>query len=386
MNYKQFIIEISRFSDRIGLRGLNRNFKIWFFRTIGLILKPKPVSWTEQQRIAKILIVKQHNQMGDMLCSTPLFTTLRRHFPGAHLTLVAGEPNFEVVHNHPDLDEVLEYQKLDFLSAPVGFWKFFRKLRKTGYELAVVPATVSNSVTSDLICWLSGATYRLGVSQLDGAENPSAFLFNIPMQLDWRGTQRHQVERNLDLLKGIGIQANYLPLSIGLSGEDEQFAEDFYQRHCRINEKVIGFHPGAGKIANQWGAQNFARVANELARKYHFKIFITCGPSDEQVVKQMSQAMEHPFVICKNMSIKKLAAILKKMALYITNDTGTMHIASAVGVPTLSLFGPTDPWQWAPKGEQHRFIKANDGQVTSIPVRTVLQEAEEFILKMISSD
>ncbi len=379
MNYKKFLITISNFFDRIGLRGLNRQIKNSGFQFIGRILKSRSVPFPTQEDIKNILIIKQHNQMGDMICSTPLFSALRKNFPEAYITLIAGMNNYKVVQNHPDLNETIVYHKLNFLSAPGEFWRFYRKLHERKYDLAIVPATVSVSVTSDLICRLSGAKFRLGARTLNGRENPSGFLYNLPVDMDWRNQKRHQIFRNLDLLTGIGIEPEFIPPSIGISSKDENSANQFYQTHFSPTDKVIGFHPGAGKVANQWPAERFARLADYLVDKYHVRILITNGPDDAVPVQKMTQLLKSPFILTDELNLQQVAALQKRIRLYVTNDTGTMHLALAVGVPVLALFGPTNFWEWGPLDKFHRSIQSSDGNINSISFEEVKNIADEIL-------
>jgi heptosyltransferase-2 len=379
MTYKNFLIKISRCFDQIGLRHLERKLKNIFFKIPGYFLGAKPVEKIEDTQIQNILIIRQHNQMGDMLCSTPLFAAVRKRFQGAHITLIASEVNLPVVQHHPAIDRVLLFEKQNFLAQPGGFFRFWRSLRERKYDLGIVPSTVSMSVTSDLLCFVARTRYRLGVRTLNGEANPSAFIYNLPVDLDWRENHQHQTERNLVILKPIGWNEPAGALSIGVSPEDEIFATRFLQQHAAANDVIIGMHPGAGKVPNRWPTEHFARLAEHLAEKFGVKIFITCGPMDADVVETMVAALKIKATVCQNFSLTQLAALMRKMRLYITNDTGTMHLAAAAGVPTLSLFGPTDPHQWAPPGAAHRFLAANNGNIESISLEQVQMTAKAML-------
>lgn len=379
MNYKEFLIKISRFFDQIGLRCWERKTKDLLFNALGRIFGAKLVDKINDAQIQNILIIRQHNQMGDMLCSTPLFTAVRKRFPRAYITLIASEVNLPVVQYHPAIDRVLLFDKQNFLAQPGGFFRFWRSLRDRKYDLGIVPSTVSMSVTSDLLCLVARTCYRLGIRTLDGEKNPSAFIFNLPVDVDWRENARHQTERNLAILQPLGWSEPPEPLSIGVSNEDVVFAEEFLKQHAAQNALIIGMHPGAGKEPNRWPTDRFARLAADLAKKFDTRIFITCGPMDHEVVETMVKQLKIKATICRNFSLTQLAAFMQKMKLYITNDTGTMHLAAAAGVPTLSLFGPTDPNQWAPLGTTHRFLAATDGKISSISLEQVRVTAETML-------
>ena len=142
---------------------------------------------------------------------------------------------------------------------------------------------------------------------------------------------------------------------------------------------AIGYHPGAGKPPNCWPADRFAHVANILWTDFQASLFITSGPMDQSVVGRMVESLRAPYYLLENMPVRQVASVLVNLNLVISNDTGIMHVAAAVGVPVLCLFGPTDPLQWAPIGEKHRYIVSENGRMESISVDEVLAVAREML-------
>ena len=136
--------------------------------TLKLFLKARPLTVNDIDfaGVRNILIVRQHNQLGDMLCSVPLFASLRKKFPDAHITLVASPINYEILFSeiNPYINEVITYDK----SGPVSIRKFLKKLRQRDYQIGIVPSTVSVSRTSHIINALSRAKVKVGVKSIDG--------------------------------------------------------------------------------------------------------------------------------------------------------------------------------------------------------------------------
>lgn len=319
-----------------------------------------------------------------MLCAVPLLRALREKYPQAHIALMASPVNYEVMLNNRYVDSVINYDKQKFLGKGWKGWKnlvsFVRTLRRSKFDLAIVPSTVSTSFTSDMFAYLSGAPTRIGASSLNGNKNPSGFWFNVPIDLDWRTTpDRHQTLRNLDVGEPLGIIAQNLELEITLDSDEKKEANSFVTRNFTKGKVHIVYHPGAGKIPNRWDASNLALVANTLATEFSASTIITFGPMDDQPVSDMLRSLKiHPIVV-RNKSIREVAAILSNVNLVITNDTGIMHVAAAVGAPVLSLFGPTDPDQWAPIGSRNRYIKGEGGDINRISVADVLARAREML-------
>lgn len=364
-----------KFLNKLHLDHWERRYKSLLTKVLGLLIRDKPLKAIPFDAIKKILIIRQHNELGDMLCAVPVFRALRERFPHAHISLVASHVNYEIVLHTPYLDEVLLYDR-------VGFFKFCKRLKSHRYDLAVVPATVSISMTSDALSYFSGARFRVGPNSLNGSANPTFFFHNIRDDLDWHNEpNEHQTERNLDLLRPLGISTSDLSVVIGLTDEEKEFGREFLERHRSNHSVAVGFHPGAGKPSHRWPADRFALLADRFASEHNALIVITAGPMDDEPLEVMISKLRSPFVLVKNFSIRQVAAIIDRLQLYVTNDTGTMHVAGATSASVLSLFGPSNPYEWAPLGEKNRFIAAKGGNLQSLSIDQVYEVAVELIEK-----
>jgi heptosyltransferase-2 len=336
--------------------------------------------------VKKILVVRQHNQLGDMLCAVPLLRALRQKFPSAEITLITSPVNYEVMKDNPYIDEILNFNKVEFLKSPKKFFDFIKKI-KSGFDIAIVPSTVSISTTSNLIAYISKARIRIGPKSIDDRENPTSFLFNYQVILDWRNEHmKHQTERNLDIVRPFGIETEDLSYVIPSFDEDKEFARKFLKEREKFNF-VIGYHPGAGKPPNRWDALKFAELAIKLAEKFNALTLITAGPMDDEPVKKMIDKIEGKlkYLVLKNEKISRIVAVIESIDLFITNDTGIMHVAGATQTPVISLFGPTNPYQWSPLNKDKFFIWSKTGNINDITVEQVYNLAKEILLKKIST-
>jgi len=355
--------QVSRpISDRIDQR-----FKEIIVRVLKMFLRKISSLKISDVHVKSILIVRQHDQLGDMLCAIPMIRALKNRFPDARISLVTSPVNHEIMRNHPFLNEVIKYEK-----SPQKLWKFYKLLKSRSYDLALVPATVSLSVTSDVISYLSGAKIRIGAASLNGRKNPTSFCFSECVDLDWRNEPgRHQARRNLDLLKNLQIDTDDITSAIGLSKEEVEKAEIYISGIRKKQELIVGFHPGAGKVENRWPAHNFALLAEKISSECGAVILITVGPMDELPFREMSGNLNLPHEIIYKRPLREVAAIIDQLDIFITNDTGLMHIAGATRTRLLALFGPTEPMQWAPSGLKNRFIYAKDRKIGSISLESV---------------
>lgn len=366
------------------VRRLEKALKRLLLAILRLFLGSSSTPALVPSEIRSILIIRQHNQLGDMLCIVPFLRTLRELLPDARIVLIASPVNYDVMLHNRYLSDVVNYRKQDFLDAgrlhPIRVWRFIRELRSERFDLAIVPATVSMSFTSDLLAYISGARLRVGAGRLDGLQNPSGYFFNKLVDLDWRKTpERHQALRNADIASGWVSSPTVLSTEITLTADEQDWGKSFIYSLQAKHKSFIALHPGAGKPPNRWPAAAFSQVAELLSSEFDAEVLVTAGPVDEEPVKQFESCMNIPFHLIKGLPIRKVASVLRQMNLVISNDTGIMHVAAAVGAPVLSLFGPTDPRQWAPTGEQNRYIQGREGKIETITVEEVLAEARSIL-------
>ncbi len=366
------------------LRQVERYFKRLLFSLLKTLIGTRQPTDLASRAFKKILVIRQHDQLGDMLCVVPLLRGLRQRYPDAYIALMASPVNHDVMLNNPYVNRIINYDKREFLGGAwvkIGsFVSFVQNLRREKFEIAIVPSTVSTSTTSDLLAYLCGAKYRIGAGEINGKANPSSIFFNFPVRLKWEESEhRHQTLRNLDVVHGLWLNVTDLTLKIGLTEEEIDEAKLFLSNMKQPPVSFISYHPGAGKVPNRWDAERFANVANVLSSECKTGTMITCGPMDDEPVTMMKQKLTTPYQLIEQKKIRQVAAILSLAQLVVSNDTGIMHVAAAVGTPVLSLFGPTDPEQWAPIGTKHRYIVGKGRDINSIVVDEVLTVAREML-------
>lgn len=337
--------------------------------------------YTDPAVVKNILIVRQHNQLGDMLCSVPLFAAVRKKYPAAHITLVASPVNYEILYSdiNPFIDKVITYRK----STAKDLLEFYRELKNHKYQIGIVPSTVSVSRTSHIINYFSGAKIRVGVRSIDRKFNKLEYLLNVKSDFKWDSRKLHQTERNLDVGRQIGCDLTdeeKAILKIHLSTDETEFAKEFFSVNFTGDSRpVVAFHPGAGKIQNRWSRENFISLIKLIYDKYNCHILITSGFIDKEITDYVSSvlnSMQIKNTVLENTPIRQVGAVIKLTDLYITNDTGTMHVAGMVDANVLSLFGPTHGYEWAPSGINKKHIQSHTGKIDDIEVSAVYKEAE----------
>ncbi len=333
----------------------------------------------------KILIVRQHNQLGDLLAGVSLLRAVKETFPQSNITLVVSPSNYHGVIKNKFIDRLFNFDKKKIFN-PAYIKCFFRLLREE-YDLVIVPVTVSISFTSNLIARFSNSKIRIGANSLDGKQNKSAFLFDRRVDIDWRKYPDSNVaERSLDVVLPFGISTKNFHSEISFDNEDIASAKRFISElKLSPEELLIGFHVGAGKIPNRWSLKKFVWLMEMLKENYPVKFYLTGSFADKEEIDYIKANSKYEFGLFINKKIPEVAALISLSDLFISNDTGIMHVAGSTKTPQVSLFGPTNPFNWAPIGENKKFIRKSE-LIDDINVGEVFETCISILKKKVKEE
>ena len=353
---------------------INRRRDRWTKRALEVLLRP----WLRREKVdldairagrpRRIVIVRQHNQMGDMLCATPAFRAIRRAFPGSELMLVTAPINDGVVRGNPDLERILLFDKVAVRSSWRALRDFVRQLRDFDADVAIVLNTVSFSGTSAAIAHLSGAHHLIGGDSTPFGWSFSRWLYSIEMPTE-REVVGHAIDHGLRPLEAIGIEADdRLPVLVPGADADAR-AREFLG--SLGDGPFAAVHPGAGKPENRWPAASFARAIREL-ESWDATVFLIEGPADEPATRATFDALGAERPVLRGVSLRVVAAALAHCRAVLVNDTGVMHVAGAMRVPGVAMFGPTPSASWAPPSPELVALQSPDGTMAGLEVDLVL--------------
>jgi len=336
------------------------------------------------EEVKNVLIVRQHHQLGDMLCALPMFAAIRNKYPSAHITLIASPISYDILRSdaNPYLDEVINFNK----QTVFHILNFFNGLYSRKYDIGIVPSTASISRTSHIINYMAGSKVRVGVESIESKVNKSAYLLNVKEKFYWEEKKLHQTERNLDISRLIDCDISAEDkkhVRIYFDEAEKEFVSKYYEtRFPDKAKKVFAFHPGAAKAQNRWGIDNFVNLMVLLYKKYDSYLCLTSGPIDKEItdaVKSELTKLSIPCEVIEKTSIRKVGALIEKATLYITNDTGTMHVASYVNANVIGLFGPTNGYEWGPINERGTYIQSPGKDINDITVDKVFELSKNIL-------
>lgn len=336
-------------------------------------------SATELLPVKRILVC-DCGLLGDAVLLAPFLRGLRKRYPYSHIALLGRAVSGAFLLDQNLIDERLPVelpwdQRLSFWKRHNPFsllWtKFFREvwgLRQPRFDLAIATGWGSDC-RENFVIWLSGARRRIGYGYAGG----DFFLTDVvPADL----TRPHVLDRNLRLLEHIGMRVVPGGESLAVNGDDEHTAADLLAHHGVTKEDlVIGIHPGAGSAIREWGDERFAEVGRWAAERFNARILWFTDPAKPKPPANVD-------AIRLALPLVQMIAVLSRCQLFICNDGGPMHVAAALKVPVVAVFGSTQPEWFGPYGEGHRVVIRHD--MWCRPCRDQCRWKEPYCLRLIS--
>jgi heptosyltransferase III len=307
-----------------------------------------------------ILIIRQHNQFGDMLASVSLFRAVKETFPESRTTILASPENYYAVSKNEYIDELFIYEKKKLVNP--NYYVELKKILTRNYDLVIVPVTVAISSTSCIMAGLAKSKIKIGPRSLNGEINRNAFVFTHALDLNWKKCpDAHVSDFILDIVRPFGIKTKNYNSSISFDQEDIDYAKEFISTLKPTDgNKLIGFHIGAGKKQNKWPLEKYYELINQLKKNIKFDYYFTGSSADDEEINYMRARIGNNAGYFIDRTVPQLAALVSLSDLLITNDTGVMHVAGATSAAQISLFGPTNPFNWAPVGHTKYFLRKSE--------------------------
>ncbi len=318
------------------------------------------------------IIVRAPNWVGDAVMCTPALAALRQKYPGKCISLLAVDRVVDCFLNNPSVNEITPLPGRKRLS----YWSKALEFRRKKYDMAVL---FPNSFSSALLFRISGASRICGYCR-DGR----GFMLTNGVEVTEKLLKSHHAEYYFHLIKslpylkdkpadtrpgGKGKSENALiaetngdpanPVWV-VTDKERKEAEEILQKNRIIPENpLIGVSPGATfGPAKKWPPERFGEVADKLVRKYSAEVLVFGKDADTETVSAVCNKIKagNALNLAGKTNLRQLGALLSMCRIFLTNDSGAMHIASAVKIPVIAIFGSTDPWRTGPLGNGHRVI------------------------------
>ncbi len=314
----------------------------------------------------RILVIKLAD-LGDLLTATPTLRALRNRFPSAEITALVTPHTAGLLIGNDAVDHVRTFPKawvdqpwslLNPLRLGAALAKAARlalHLRGDHFDTVVLLhhlMTAAGAMKYRALLAATGAPVRIGLGG-----RPGLLTASVP---DLGFGARHEVEHWLEVVKILGAQNDAPRMELHLTEAEQAEGDRWWADRNLAPERTAVLHPGSGafSLARRWAPERFAAVGDALARD-GLQVVINAGPGEDSVAAAVAGAMSAPAILLQGLeSPRKLAAVLRGARVFVGNDSGVMHIAATMGVPTVGVFGLTNHRAWGPyPPEEHRVVR-----------------------------
>ncbi|MEX0641085.1 MAG: glycosyltransferase family 9 protein [Pirellulales bacterium] len=345
----------------------------------------------------RILIVRL-SAIGDVIHGLPVLCALRNEFPKAYLGWVVEGRAGDLLECHPALDALVRVPR-GWLKSPREVWRLRQRLRAMRFDTVIDLQCLTKSA---IAARLSGAGRRIGKAGTDGRELSRWFHTELVA-----AGGSHVIDHYLDMLRPLGIGCRVSGVGCQESIEadstvrfnlpellpDARMADDFLRRSRLAAHRFAILNPGAGWRSKIWPADRYGELARRLAREHDLPSVAVWGTSDELPLAEMIVATSGGEArLAPATTMRELASLCRRAALFVGSDTGPMHLAVAVGTPTISLHGPSRA-EWCGAYGPHNIRlqaryeegsalerrKADDSAMRAIGVETVAEACERLL-------
>jgi glycogen(starch) synthase len=348
-------------------------FPIFYEGFFVLTGRRRKISKKDPSQIKKILVI-QLADIGDIILTSPFLRELRRYLPHVWITLIVQPRMFNLVEKCPYINEVLAFDWRAVKNWDISFngcihWWLQsvgvakRSLWKRHLNMAISTRWNSDpcQAASIILMYMSGASLRIGYT--DAPQDQRRYwlkgLDRFLTQGPIRGFPQHEVIRQLDILRFLGANPVDSGLEVWTTQEDEFFAQDVLNRfNLAGTDLLIAFAPGATWSFRRWPSSRFIELGKWLQENYRASILLLGGKGEQKLAHRIESGMHRRQTVnlAGKTTLREMASVLKHCKLFIGNDSGPLHVATAAGVSVVGLFGPGEYERFKPWGANHEAI------------------------------
>ena len=305
----------------------------------------------------KNILLIRLSSLGDIVLTSPAIRAVRQHFPQARISMLVAEQSADLLTENPHLDEVIPFDRKAKGKDTGEMRRVIRLLRDRDFDLAI---DFQRKFRTSLIAYLSGARCRVGYHQ------PNGFLCTVRVPdrnnkaiRAKRIASAHAINCYFEMLHAIGVEATDRTLELFITDADRAFSDEIIAtKGIEADRPKVGLFPGAGWELREWMPERFAAIGDRVAKHFDAQVLLFGGPHEGELVQQVEDLMTTEAIsLVGSLHIRQLAALIEQCNLFVTNDTGPMHVAAAMQTPTVALFGPGDHIRFQPLDPIHTTIR-----------------------------
>lgn len=303
---------------------------------------------------AKNILIRGTNWIGDAVMTLPAVAAIRNTFPEARISMLVKPWVAEIFYLCPDIDEVIPFQSPGIHSGIAGKLRLAMELKDRKFDMAIL---LQNAIEAAIIITLARIPVRAGYNS-DGR----GFLLTHSVQRTEAIKKVHQTEYYLEMVKALGCRSTGANVYLEPGKENEIIAEKLFHEHGISRDSCrIGFAPGATYgPAKKWFPERFSAVADKLIEQFSAQIILFGSNQDKKSADAVQRNAHRPLInLAGKTNLKEAIAVIAGCSLFVSNDSGLMHVAGALNIPTVAIFGSTNPVTTSPAGDKSIVIYKN---------------------------
>ena len=290
----------------------------------------------------KRILIFNVNWLGDVLFSTATIRNIRRNFPGSFIACIIPSRCYPILKGNPHLNEIIIFDEKERHKGILAKLRFIQFLKSKRFDIVFL---LHRSFSRALICFLAAIPQRFGYYT-----KKRGYLLTKKITSPFIDTL-HRIDYYLNIIEKAGLRLEDRFSEFFIGEQDLKFVEGFLNKNLiDKNDFLVGINPGGNWLPKRWPKEYWGRLSDSLINKFAAKVIITGSTYDVMLAKEIQSLMkEKPIVTCGLFSLKQLGALCKRLDLFITADTGPLHIANTVGAKRIiALFGPTSTYITGP--------------------------------------
>ncbi|MEJ7616139.1 MAG: glycosyltransferase family 9 protein [Pyrinomonadaceae bacterium] len=325
------------------------------------------------------ILVIDFGQLGDVVLSLPALAAIRRKFAKSHIAVAVGKPGAAVVELAHCADETIVVDRVSLrdglkLLSVARIFNLTRDIRKRRFDLVI---DLHSLTETNLLGFFSGAPARLFARRPGRSLD---FLASPHLRPPVEDRSKHAIDRYLDVLRPFDIENIRRAPQLKSRPEDDRAVEKLLLKDGLLSgdAPIIGLNPGAGHESRRWPLARFGELAERLARNDGVRVVVFAGPEERALVREMRAVFASSVVILDKLTIPQLAAAQARLAVFVSNDTGPMHIAAAIGTPVILLLDARAPDAYIPIGDGHRIVRG--GAISDLTIEQVYEATRALLV------
>lgn len=301
------------------------------------------------------ILVNALVNLGDVVLTTSAIALLKKAYPNAKVTMLCKGVVRQAVENNPIIDEVMVFDYKAKHNSLGKMLDMVKEIKRHNFDLSI---SFDRKLRPAILCFLAGIPTRVGADRIfDDKPSKVTWLYTDTIKIKHDIVNTLQAETYQEIVRGFtGLNGHEVPVFANLTKKNHEKAEMLLSRLPK-SDKVIALCVKGTFGLKTWPKEYFATVVNELNQKYNAAFFVVGAPGDraysDEVIKEIGLPVEN---FCGDTSLTDLAALISKVDLFVTVDTGATHIAATTGVKMVTMYGCTSPKRWHPFNKNARVM------------------------------